>query len=71
MFTAPTKPLVTQQVDACKKITGIGADMIAELTGSKSVETRRVSWVKKRLFFMTPEVRLLQDLDGLHLFSLY
>jgi ERCC4-related helicase len=55
VFTAPTKPLVAQQVEACQKITGIGNELIAELTGNKSADTRRISWSKRRLFFMTPE----------------
>ena len=33
VFMAPTRPLVTQQIDACYRIMGISREDTAELTG--------------------------------------
>jgi Fanconi anemia group M protein len=33
LFMAPTKPLVAQQIDACRSIVGLAHDDCAELTG--------------------------------------
>jgi len=36
VFMAPTKPLVTQQIEACHDVTGIPMDDTAEMTGTLS-----------------------------------
>ncbi|KAJ3288554.1 hypothetical protein HK104_008100 [Borealophlyctis nickersoniae] len=56
VFMAPTKPLVAQQIEACFKVTGIPQDATDELTGTTSPELRRLSWMSKRVFFLTPQV---------------
>ncbi|TPX65811.1 hypothetical protein SpCBS45565_g04856 [Spizellomyces sp. 'palustris'] len=56
IFMAPTKPLVAQQIEACYKITGIPQDATEELTGTTSPDARRLSWIHKRVFFLTPQV---------------
>ncbi|RPA96135.1 P-loop containing nucleoside triphosphate hydrolase protein [Choiromyces venosus 120613-1] len=54
-FLAPTKPLVTQQIDACFNIVGIPRSATAKMTGSVSVPQRRDYWEEKRVFFLTPQ----------------
>lgn len=39
IFTAPTKPLVAQQIEACYKIMGIPLDDTMEMTGELTAET--------------------------------
>ncbi|KAJ3414463.1 hypothetical protein HDV05_006556 [Chytridiales sp. JEL 0842] len=56
VFMAPTKPLVAQQIEACYNITGIPQECTDELTGTSSPELRRLSWLNKRVFFLTPQV---------------
>ena len=56
VFMAPTKPLVTQQIEACYKIMGIPQDETAEMTGNVAVSVRERLWKQKRVFFMTPQV---------------
>ncbi|KAJ3218535.1 hypothetical protein HDU67_005094 [Dinochytrium kinnereticum] len=56
VFMAPTKPLVAQQIEACQTITGISQDVMDILTGTSSPELRRLSWMNKRVFFLTPQV---------------
>lgn len=34
LFLAPTKPLVAQQINACREVIGIPADDCIELTGN-------------------------------------
>lgn len=53
IFMAPTKPLVTQQIEACYQITGLPRELTEELTGSKAPESRRHSWKTKRVRRMT------------------
>lgn len=55
IFVAPTKPLVAQQIDACFNIVGIPYSQTAALTGEVSVPIREQEWLKKRVFFMTPQ----------------
>ncbi|KAF5292807.1 hypothetical protein FQA39_LY13852 [Lamprigera yunnana] len=62
IFMAPTKPLVKQQIDACYNITAIPKEATAELTGSKTPESRKNLWNEKRVFFITPQV-LQNDLN--------
>ncbi|XP_043669530.1 Fanconi anemia group M protein isoform X1 [Vespula pensylvanica] len=56
VFLAPTKPLVTQQIDACYNVMGIPNIESIELTGSVNHKTRQIAWFKKRVFFATPQV---------------
>ncbi|PFH50752.1 hypothetical protein AMATHDRAFT_75437 [Amanita thiersii Skay4041] len=61
VFVAPTKPLVSQQIDACHQTCGIpGADAV-ELTGSVAKNMRARYWQEKRVFYMTPQT-LVNDL---------
>ncbi|KAI9014695.1 P-loop containing nucleoside triphosphate hydrolase protein, partial [Gaertneriomyces semiglobifer] len=56
VFMAPTKPLVAQQIEACHKIVGIPQSETEELTGSTSPDLRKLSWLRKRVFYLTPQV---------------
>lgn len=55
IFTAPTRPLVAQQIKACLGITGIPSSETAILL-DKSRKNREEIWKKKRVFFTTPQV---------------
>lgn len=55
IFTAPTRPLVAQQIKACLGITGIPQDQAAILL-DKSRKNREEIWANKRVFFTTPQV---------------
>lgn len=55
IFTAPTRPLVAQQIKACLGITGIPHDETAILL-DKSRKNREQIWDEKRVFFTTPQV---------------
>ena len=55
IFTAPTKPLVAQQMDACAKVMGIRKSEMCEMTGGVNPEERRRLWLEKRVFFLTPQ----------------
>lgn len=55
IFTAPTKPLVAQQMDACSKVMGIKKSEMCEMTGGVNPEERRRLWLEKRVFFLTPQ----------------
>ena len=55
VFLAPTKPLVSQQVDACFNIAGIPRSATTMLTGTTSPGQRAEEWNNKRVFFMTPQ----------------
>lgn len=55
IFTAPTRPLVAQQIKACLGITGIPQDQTAILL-DKSRKNREQIWEEKRVFFTTPQV---------------
>ena len=61
VFVAPTKPLVSQQVDACFHIAGIPRSATTMLTGGISPGLRAEEWITKRVFFMTPQT-LINDL---------
>ncbi|KAJ2901292.1 dead box helicase [Zalerion maritima] len=62
IFVAPTKPLVSQQVDACFNIAGIPRSETTLLTGEISPALRAEEWGEKRVFFMTPQT-LQNDLS--------
>lgn len=55
VFVAPTKPLVSQQIDACFNIAGIPRSTTTLLTGDISPALRAEEWATKRVFFMTPQ----------------
>jgi len=55
VFVAPTKPLVSQQVDACFNIVGIPKSQTTLLTGEQPPALRAEEWESKRVFFMTPQ----------------
>lgn len=55
VFVAPTKPLVSQQVEACFDIVGIPRSDTTLLTGEVSPGLRCEEWLSKRVFFMTPQ----------------
>ncbi|KAI1312393.1 hypothetical protein F5Y03DRAFT_235890 [Xylaria venustula] len=63
VFVAPTKPLVSQQVDACFHIAGIPRSQTTLLTGDVSPALRAEEWNSKRVFFMTPQT-LENDLSA-------
>lgn len=56
IFVAPTRPLVTQQIEECKRISGIPSSACKELTGMISTEKRRALWLERRVIFATPQV---------------
>jgi ATP-dependent DNA helicase MPH1 len=62
IFVAPTKPLVSQQVEACLNIAGIPRSDTTLLTGETPPVLREGAWETKRLFFMTPQT-LMNDLS--------
>ncbi|XP_054651413.1 Fanconi anemia group M protein isoform X2 [Dunckerocampus dactyliophorus] len=62
VFMAPTKPLVSQQIEACYKVMGIPQAHMAELTGSTAANKRQEVWRSKRVFFLTPQV-MMNDLS--------
>lgn len=55
VFVAPTKPLVSQQVEACFGIAGIPRSQTSMLTGTTPPGLRAQEWNTKRVFFMTPQ----------------
>ncbi|KAF2498441.1 P-loop containing nucleoside triphosphate hydrolase protein [Lophium mytilinum] len=61
VFVAPTKPLVSQQVEACFGIAGIPRSQTTMLTGGISPGLRAEEWLTKRVFFMTPQT-IMNDL---------
>ncbi|KAK5172399.1 hypothetical protein LTR04_005980 [Oleoguttula sp. CCFEE 6159] len=61
VFVAPTKPLVSQQVEACFQIVGIPRSETVMLTGTISPGLRAEEWSSKRVFFMTPQT-IVNDL---------
>ncbi|TLS29445.1 hypothetical protein PpBr36_00217 [Pyricularia pennisetigena] len=62
VFVAPTKPLASQQVEACLNIAGIPRSQSTLLTGETKPVLREAEWEGKRLFFMTPQT-LMNDLS--------
>ncbi|XP_037359165.1 Fanconi anemia group M protein isoform X2 [Talpa occidentalis] len=62
VFMAPTKPLVTQQIEACYRVMGIPQSHMAEMTGSTQAFTRKEIWSSKRVLFLTPQV-MVNDLS--------
>ncbi|KAL2122662.1 hypothetical protein VTJ04DRAFT_3117 [Mycothermus thermophilus] len=62
VFVAPTKPLASQQVEACLGIAGIPRSHASLLTGEIPPVVREEEWERKRVFFMTPQT-LTNDLS--------
>lgn len=62
VFVAPTKPLASQQVEACLNVAGIPRSQATLLTGEIPPALREGEWEQKRLFFMTPQT-LQNDLS--------
>ncbi|KAK3362779.1 hypothetical protein B0T25DRAFT_442179 [Lasiosphaeria hispida] len=65
IFVAPTKPLASQQVEACLSVAGIPRAQTTLLTGETVAKLRAEQWKTKRLFFMTPQT-LMNDLSKGH-----
>lgn len=56
IFMAPTRPLVSQQLEACLGITGMPRDVASILIGgSFTPALRALEWADKRVFFATPQ----------------
>jgi ERCC4-related helicase len=57
VFVAPTKPLVSQQIEACRRFMGLSPEATAELTGRIKAEERKALWqdAERRIFFCTPQ----------------
>ena len=55
VFLAPTRPLVTQQIEACYNIMGVPEIHTAEMSGKTKPNDRTVLWNNRRLFFCTPQ----------------
>ena len=62
IFCAPTRPLVTQQIQACYKIMGIPERQTAEISGRVPNTSRQKIWDNKRVFFCTPQT-LVKDIE--------
>lgn len=62
IFVAPTKPLASQQVEACLNVAGIPRSQATLLTGETTPALREGEWERRRLFFMTPQT-LQNDLS--------
>lgn len=56
IFMAPNRPLVGQQIEACRHIVSIPASDSIAMTGKMSPENRAKNWTSKRIFFVTPEI---------------
>ncbi|OWM67462.1 hypothetical protein CDL15_Pgr028325 [Punica granatum] len=56
VFTAPSRPLVVQQIEACHNIVGIPQELTIDMTGQISPTKRADFWKTKRVFFVTPQV---------------
>ncbi|KAF9973819.1 hypothetical protein BGZ73_002929 [Actinomortierella ambigua] len=63
IFMAPTRPLVSQQIEACFKICGIPQRDTIEMTGQQNADIRREAWITKRVVFCTPQI-LKNDLQS-------
>lgn len=62
VFCAPTRPLVTQQIQACYNIMGIPERHTAEISGRVANTSRKSMWDTKRVFFCTPQT-LVKDIE--------
>ncbi|KAL9182243.1 hypothetical protein ACHAXT_012895 [Thalassiosira profunda] len=64
VFVAPTRPLVTQQIEAVQKVVGIAESQTAEITGKTRPDARTQHWNERRLFFCTPQTLVKDITDG-------
>ena len=55
VFLAPTRPLVSQQIEACHRIVGIPASDTAQMQGTLLPPARAQSWRSRRVFYCTPQ----------------
>ncbi|KAJ1615795.1 P-loop containing nucleoside triphosphate hydrolase protein, partial [Pavlovales sp. CCMP2436] len=55
LFMAPTKPLVAQQIEACRALVGMSYGDSAELTGKMPKAEREKVWQQAHTFFLTPQ----------------
>lgn len=55
IFMAPTRPLVSQQLEACLGITGIPRRDASVMMGNLNKAERSWLWNEKRVFFATPQ----------------
>lgn len=62
IFMAPTRPLVSQQIQACHEIAGIPQQDMAQLMGSITPNIREIAWKERRVFFCTPQ-SLQKDIE--------
>ena len=60
VFVAPTRPLVEQQMEACRSIMGMHKGDVAKLIGI-GPQARSKAWAEHRVLFMTPQI-LANDL---------
>lgn len=56
LFMAPTKPLVTQQMEAFCSTVEVDTSEVVELSGNLIPSVRESLWREKRIFFLTPQV---------------
>ena len=62
IFMAHTKPLVTQQMEACTSYAAFDLSDVVLLTGETPASKRKKIWSEKRVFFCTPQI-LKNDLE--------
>lgn len=55
VFLAPTRPLVTQQIEACYNVMGIPERETCEISGKTKPSERKELWTSRRVFFCTPQ----------------
>jgi len=56
VFVAPSRPLVHQQMRACRSMMGVEEEEICELTGKVKPTVRKSLWEVKPMVFLTPQV---------------
>lgn len=57
VFVAPTRPLVAQQINACRRAMGMEGKTCLELTGRTKADVRKDHWrsSETRIYFCTPQ----------------
>uniref|UniRef100_A0A0X3NYD3 Fanconi anemia group M protein n=2 Tax=Schistocephalus solidus TaxID=70667 RepID=A0A0X3NYD3_SCHSO len=65
IFMAPTRPLVTQQMEACREFTKMSPDIFTELTGTIQPNQRALLWHRFRAFFLTPQAIVNDLISGI------
>lgn len=55
IFVAPTRPLVTQQIEACFQICGLPQEDTCDVSGTTLPGQRKELYKQKRVFFATPQ----------------